>query len=618
MFHGAVAARASVSKASGNDTPKSTKAKGAPVPPQLPPMHKPHWRMCLDVSPDVEAVTARLPPGGSLEAADTRWLELLGITRAVLEFLRSHAAEELRGMTLVVYNDNLEAVRKANAVMRPPDALVAGEVAAGGADDGTDRTVRIDIDALRKHSDRLNTLGKNVRGNVSQTVASAQQACEGYAEAAATAATAAGAVKQAGEAQEKLAQTEGAARAAAAAALDHLSARADSGHAAVTPEEHAELVRRLTAATAAMTDAAAAAGDAGKDLAAAAAAARRANDQADRVKSAVRTLSKLKRHARELELSVCAGGEAVFGRRDRSAAGAAAESRWEEAAAGVADLCVEVRAAGLNVSCMWMARGGGLMPVADKLTRPWDADEWRLCRGALYDGIRGEMLRAERVHVPRSAPKGWLRDVLHRVRARIAQWKATGQGLGGLEIIRGTVSATAPLYVSQQAQREWGVPRAVWPPDVDLFASIATAHAPLYYSAAWDGGCVGVDAFAHDWSLWPQGPAAAAAAGAAAAERAPVCYAFPPLDVLPAVLRKIAADRPTVWLVLPAPLPVDAKRLLAALPVRVSFPIAGRMRHNVVMSARTSNVQQRPWAQQLRVYLISSGGRAARPLSKSD
>jgi hypothetical protein len=126
-------------------------------------------------------------------------------------------------------------------------------------------------------------------------------------------------------------------------------------------------------------------------------------------------------------------------------------------------------------------------------------------------------------------------------------------------IVRSLVRARAGSYA------------ALWPPDVDLFASAREHQCPVYLSAVWDSHCFAADAMLLHWSHLV-GVTRGSYSGTLMLCQ-PVCFAFPPFGMLVSVLQKIAADRATVWLVTPLRLPALPARLLRALPVCCGFKL---------------------------------------------
>lgn len=132
--------------------------------------------------------------------------------------------------------------------------------------------------------------------------------------------------------------------------------------------------------------------------------------------------------------------------------------------------------------------------------------------------------------------------------------------------------------------------RSVWPPDIDLFASERThlQQCEFYYATMWDRRCAAANAWALDWSKWPEealcaqlqvfgvSPSSSVRELSTgndekvATARKPVCYAFPPLKHAYHAMRKIESELATVWLVLKQELSTSEALMLKRLPVKAS------------------------------------------------
>eukprot|EP00892_Ulva_mutabilis_P010369 jgi/Ulvmu1/7704/UM039_0010.1 len=623
VFHGAVAAR---------PTSRSNETDGQEPGTGLQP---PHWRMCLAVD-EGEAVGARP------DAVGTQSRELIGTARAVREYLRSHAAKELRGAILVVHNDNDRAVEQLGRILRPPGALVDGPAqrapgdcrAAGGASAASlDAGLRrLDLRRLRQHNAKVSNVVNSLRGNLKRMADAGERACARHRAAAEAAAAAAAALQQAREDVRQVVATGVAAQDTAAQIAAHGRA-----HAEVTADVHAELAGRFADAAATMAQATATADEVAQALEGMAAASAAAQADARKAAAAAMQVTTAGRVGHELRRAVAYGVAVARQGYEGGGDGGRAQG-WDAAVAKMEGTWRAACAAGVDVVAEWLPRRGGLMPEADRLTRPWDGDDWAVSGAALASSIRDGLRQAEggvqgnnvakQSEPVKESMTARARRVAAATLARLtAAWGwavakgATPAGAGGGGSAAQAADAGGDLvFLPEGSRAVLSLEHAVWPPDVDLFASAGTSKAPLYYAAAWDGSCVGVDAFAQgDWAKWPSGPAAVAAGvRPPAPARPPVCYAFPPMELLPATLEKVRRDRVTAWLVVPSQLPKAVKAKLAALPVHVSFPLGGRLRSTVRPAARNSvsgKEDRNRWREPLRVCFIAGcrSSTAARP-----
>lgn len=216
------------------------------------------------------------------------------------------------------------------------------------------------------------------------------------------------------------------------------------------------------------------------------------------------------------------------------------------------------------------------------------------------------------------------------------------------------------------SQQRWG--SHPWPPDIDLFASEEAHQCPLYFAEIWDRSCIGMDAYAHNWGMWPQalrqmrrgateggpgggsGPGGAGVLGGESAlrksaegcetggsrarrsgvvmhavavaagrtrladvsvplptRRQPVCFAFPPRGHLRQVLRKAVRDRATLWLVHPVEMAVTDEMLLDSLPVLFSRSFGAGVSEWVTPTERNTGAcgSGQQWSEALKISLIS-------------
>lgn len=591
-FHGAVAARLNCSGA----------------------MHEPHWRMCLTVS------SVEHNREGVLEDADIQSRELLGTARAVREYLRSHAAEDLSGTAVVVHNDNQQAADQLNDTLHPPDAILVqprmqgpGVVATGepsGKAGTVSGTRRVNVSALRKHRVAVAHIVNGLRGNVRRVAEAGGRACQQQSTAAAAAAATARTLKRA----RLDVQRAVAAGAAAGDAAVCVEGRGEGMHAAITAGAHEVLAQQFTAAADAIAQASASTAEAAEALEAMHVAATAVQAEAARAMAAAVTVSTAGRAGMKLRRAIEYGSPRVDvpGEGARGSAGG-----WDAAVAEVDAMERQAIARGVVVSGKWLPRKSGLMPKADKLSRPWDGDDWALCRAAAADNVRAALVREGLTPPPErrnGAAPPWRLGVsaaLARLSAALG-WAGAAQVEEAPEWGAAAESAAVdgPVRARDEVMAAWGVTGPLWPPDVDLFASEGTNHASLYYAAVWDGGCAGVDAFKHDWSQWPQAPGAVATAPRGGG-RPPLCYAFPPVQLLPQTLAKVKEDRAVVWLAVPGMLPRALKLQMAALPVQISFPLGGRLKRTVRATDRNKAVDKdRVWKTPLHLCLVSGWSRA--------
>lgn len=126
-------------------------------------------------------------------------------------------------------------------------------------------------------------------------------------------------------------------------------------------------------------------------------------------------------------------------------------------------------------------------------------------------------------------------------------------------------------FARQQLFRVMGVP------DIDCLASAQAHMCPVYYSAMYDGMCAAVEGMLQRWDVWPQ---------RSNRRGKPLCWVFPPVTMIPAVLQKIKRERAEAIIVLPRELPADTQTELRRLRLSHAVQLCGPHASMVVATSR--------------------------------
>lgn len=114
-------------------------------------------------------------------------------------------------------------------------------------------------------------------------------------------------------------------------------------------------------------------------------------------------------------------------------------------------------------------------------------------------------------------------------------------------------------------------------PDIDCLASKHAHMCPVYYSAVYDGECAAVDGMLQPWDCWPV---------RVPQPGKPLCWVFPPVKLVPAVLRKIHLEKAEAIVILPRDETPETCDCLKVLPVRHRQDLCGPHQAMVVPTHR--------------------------------